>query len=358
MSIKRKPICFIAMAFGYDDTDKFFIKLVLPVLKRNNITPIIINRHQSNDDLNIQIIEQLKNADFCITDLTYARPSVYFEAGFAQREVPVIYTVRKDHLDKGQPDDSRVHFDLQMKPLITWKDQNDKTFSSRLEVRIKSTFLASWIKKQNTNHKYEQAEALFKLAPPDERLAKLRKYCIQELIKKGYSKANWETNIDFRDNYTRSYSQEVVLAGRINYVYSYKYIPPNNKNISPKLFVASIQSFTNLTKNELVSIDRMYRSTYFLSQNTTQVMKKNKIQSVNINAFILGLNDFSTARIENALPHVTPVQHSKWYSITYERQNPFFIISANYYFLSGIKSLDQLEDELKNNVLNHLPSES
>ena len=55
----NKPICFIAMAFEHDDTDTLYESQILPVLKRNNVTPIIINRRQSNDDLNIQIIEQL-----------------------------------------------------------------------------------------------------------------------------------------------------------------------------------------------------------------------------------------------------------------------------------------------------------
>ena len=59
---------------------------------------MIINRREDNRDINHQIIEQLNACDFCITDLTYTRPSVYFEAGYAQRAVDVIYTVRSDHL--------------------------------------------------------------------------------------------------------------------------------------------------------------------------------------------------------------------------------------------------------------------
>ena len=110
MSRNKKPVCFIAMAFGREDTDLFYENLILPTLKKYNVTPIIINRRVSNDDINIQIIEQLERADFCIADLTYTRPSVYFEAGFAQRSIPVIYTVRKDHLLEGQPEDLKSPF--------------------------------------------------------------------------------------------------------------------------------------------------------------------------------------------------------------------------------------------------------
>jgi len=148
MARTDKPVCFIAMAFEHEDTDALYESQILPVLKRNNVKPIIINRRQSNDDLNIQIIEQLTTADFCIADLTYARPSVYFEAGFAQKSIPVIYTVRKDHLKPGQPDDKRVHFDLQMKPVIAWENPDDNSFTTKLERRIKDTFLIGWRKKK------------------------------------------------------------------------------------------------------------------------------------------------------------------------------------------------------------------
>ncbi len=59
------------------------------MLRRNDVTPVIINRRQSNQDLNVQIINQIERCNFCIADLTYARQSVYFEAGYAQREVEV-----------------------------------------------------------------------------------------------------------------------------------------------------------------------------------------------------------------------------------------------------------------------------
>jgi hypothetical protein len=245
MSGANKPICFIAMAFGNDDTDKYYEKLVLPVLKQNNITPVIINRHQSNDDLNLQIFEQLKKADFCIADLTYTRPSVYFEAGFAEREIPVIYTVRKDHLDQGQPDDKRVHFDLQMKPLIVWKSPVDNDFSSRLEARIKKTFLTDWLRVRKIKQKDEEAEINFNSLSSINRLINLRRQCILELHKRGYDKKNWSKNYIYEgaDVAHYSHSHESIVAGLENYVHGYKVD-------KKKLFVTSVQSFTSLSKNE------------------------------------------------------------------------------------------------------------
>ena len=96
----KKPTCFIAMAFDHQDTDQVYANLIQPVLKRNGVFPTIINRRQSNDDLNLQIIQQLENANFCIADLTYARPSVYFEAGFATGlGRPVVWLCRKNELE-------------------------------------------------------------------------------------------------------------------------------------------------------------------------------------------------------------------------------------------------------------------
>jgi hypothetical protein len=75
----------------------------------------------------------------CCNGVTYARPSVYYEAGFAEREIPVIYTVRRDHLALRVDDEFgvfRVHFDLLMKNLIDWTDPSDQTFVARLARRV------------------------------------------------------------------------------------------------------------------------------------------------------------------------------------------------------------------------------
>ena len=173
------------MAFDYEDTDQVYAKLILPILKRNDVTPIIINRRQSNDDLNVQIIEQLKKADFCIADLTYTRPSVYFEAGFAQRSIPVIYTVRQDHLRSGQPEELRVHFDLQMKPLIVWKSPKDSSFSNKLEKRLISTILRKWKRDNNQQSKNESEKQQFYILPLLNRLSRLRRQAIFALRRVG-----------------------------------------------------------------------------------------------------------------------------------------------------------------------------
>ena len=75
-----KPRCFVAMAFGQKDTDAIFRAL------RKTLGPLGVNaqrvdRIEHNDNIDTRIISEIEAADLVIADLTYARPSVYFEAG-------------------------------------------------------------------------------------------------------------------------------------------------------------------------------------------------------------------------------------------------------------------------------------
>jgi nucleoside 2-deoxyribosyltransferase len=125
------------MAFGHTDCDQIYSNYIRPILRKMHVEPIRVDTRQHRDDLNNYIIRMLKKSDIALADLTYARPSVYYEAGFAERQIPVIYTARKDHLSRAQADDRlRVHFDLEMKKIVYWLDLNDKTFAKRLRQRV------------------------------------------------------------------------------------------------------------------------------------------------------------------------------------------------------------------------------
>lgn len=134
-----KPRCFVAMALGRDDTDQIYDRVIVPVLRKKGTVPIRIDRVDFNDDIDDRIIAELDRCDLLVADLTYARPSVYYEAGYAQARVPVIYTCREDHFSN-QPDDPygnrRVHFDVQMKNIVTWAGPGDKRFGENLNRRL------------------------------------------------------------------------------------------------------------------------------------------------------------------------------------------------------------------------------
>src|ERR1700733_3978485 len=133
--------CFVAMRFGDRETDQVYDKVIAVVLRKLQITPVRVDRINHNENIDAKIIAELKDCDFALADLTFARPSVYFEAGFAQCRVPVIYTCRKDHLgssSKATPDDRlTVHFDLLMRNIVAWKTPRDPAFPGKLTARVK-----------------------------------------------------------------------------------------------------------------------------------------------------------------------------------------------------------------------------
>jgi nucleoside 2-deoxyribosyltransferase len=175
------------MAFDREDTENLYEKSIRPVLKKNSIIPLIINRREDNRDINHQIVELLDACDFAIADLTYTRPSVYFEAGYAQREVEVIYTVRSDHLKQGQPDDRRVHFDLQMKPIIKWKTADNKSFRKSLEQRLQKTVLREFIRGLAIREKERIQKDEFAHMPLTDRLLILRGEALRGLYRFGFN---------------------------------------------------------------------------------------------------------------------------------------------------------------------------
>lgn len=130
--------CFVATAFDRPDVDRIYDKAVRNVLKELSITPLRVDRHEHNDDIDDKIMELMRRADFCIADLTYARPSAYFEAGYMASTKSVIYIVRQDHFRQRDDDiegNRAVHFDLKMKNIIGWKEP-DAAFRKRLKARI------------------------------------------------------------------------------------------------------------------------------------------------------------------------------------------------------------------------------
>jgi hypothetical protein len=139
--------CFVAMAFDRPDTEQLYNGAICNVLRQRNVDVVRVDRIEHNQNIDDRIIQEIQTADFVIADLTYARPSVYYEAGFAERELPVIYTIRRDHL-KPRADDEfgiyRIHFDLQMKNVVDWAPPGDEVFESRLGSRVDLVTAPLW----------------------------------------------------------------------------------------------------------------------------------------------------------------------------------------------------------------------
>jgi hypothetical protein len=159
--------CFVAMAVGRADTDRIYDKHILPTLRAAGIKAVFMGRLEHNDDIDKRIIREIEECDFAIADLTYARPSVYFEAGYAQRKVPVIYTAQADHLRPRHDDEFgnfRVHFDLLMRNIIPWSSPKDPSFAKKLSRRI-SKVIAPMLRQRQSDERSKAEEQQFQRLP-------------------------------------------------------------------------------------------------------------------------------------------------------------------------------------------------
>src|SRR6185437_8383490 len=167
--------CFLAMAFDHKDTDLLYDHIA-KTLRAMDIHPIRVDRVEHNDDIDDRIFKEIAAADLMVADLTYARPSVYFEAGYAQRLVPVIYTARTDHFREHDDDpygNRQVHFDLKMKNIIGWADPAADAFHKRLRSRV-SKVIAPLLKQRNLDRAQQNRVAEFNAKSIDHKLQSLR----------------------------------------------------------------------------------------------------------------------------------------------------------------------------------------
>src|SRR5262245_56365769 len=122
--------CFVAMAIREDrsaDTNRLHFRALKPLLGRMQIRAFRIDEIPHNENIDNRIQREIENADLVVADLTYARPSVYFEAGYAEAlGKPVIYTCRSDHFRRES--EHQVHFDVRQRNIIDWSDPGSARF--------------------------------------------------------------------------------------------------------------------------------------------------------------------------------------------------------------------------------------
>lgn len=188
--------CFIASAFGYADVDKLFDEAIQPALRKSGIESLRVDRVEHNDDIDDKIITLMGEADFCLADLTYARPSVYYEAGFMKGSgKPVVFTARNDHfrqIDSDPLGNLAVHFDLKMKNIIGWK-VSDATFRQKLISRIQHV-IAPLAKKALEVRKQAADQIAFGRRPIADQLHALEAAAADLLKKNGFGSEDDEAN--------------------------------------------------------------------------------------------------------------------------------------------------------------------
>ncbi len=140
---------FVAMWFN-EKEDKANHKPNMSEIYTNAIKPAIeetekfsalkINDQEHCNDINDEMIAQIRKSRFMVVDLTGYRGGVYWEAGFAYGlGMPVIYTCH----EKWEKSDSEsciegVHFDLNHRNIIFWNEDNLNNFKQKLRNRIEA----------------------------------------------------------------------------------------------------------------------------------------------------------------------------------------------------------------------------
>jgi nucleoside 2-deoxyribosyltransferase len=214
----RNLRCFVASAFDRPDVDHVYDKVLRPLLRSLKISPDRVDRTEHNDDIDDKIIQLINACDICIADLTYARPSVYYEAGYAMGlGKPVIFTARNDHFVRDLRDDPAgnrcVHFDLQMKNIIGWPSADQAaTFQKRLAARVKLVTKPILAKREVREKDHAEAAA-FASASVSSRLESLKEKATAIVTQHGFAiKKGWQSHVGFAAERTK---RDVVQSVRL-----------------------------------------------------------------------------------------------------------------------------------------------
>lgn len=327
---KQNINCFVASALGYDDVDKIYDKIVRPILSEFKINAIRVDRVEHNDDIDDKIFGLIDKSEFCIADLTYARPSVYYEAGYAcGAGKPVIYMARHDHFNPKANDpvgNLKVHFDLQMKNIIPWTEPNN-TLKNKLRKRIQLV-IKPIIRKRQLNIARLKEEEKFASISQTDRMAAICKKAVSLFKPKGLPQ--WK---------------------------GYKYKNRKSSNLLPYRYFAY---FGNIIKDKYCDAHLIVvpafnkRYTKLVHYNWWWTFIPNKeiknIKSVKTTVFFVALSGCRHTTIQNLFPYYTPVSNS-----IYVHNHPPTLIEqipqkCTVAVIDGVKSLNDFVERFKQHL--------
>lgn len=126
------------------DMSNVYAKAIKPAIENEDrFNSIKIDCVEYCNDINDEMIAQIRKSKFMVADLTGYRGGVYYEAGFAEGlGLPVIYTCHKKWLE-GVPEKNieKVHFDINHKNIIIWEEDKLEDFKIKLINRINAVIV-------------------------------------------------------------------------------------------------------------------------------------------------------------------------------------------------------------------------
>lgn len=153
-TLRRRPgrsnQAFVAMWF-HPEVQGAFDKGIRPALEDTHHTPYRVDQGAHNNKIDDEIVAQIRRSRVVIVDMTGARPSVYFEAGFAMGlGIPVIWCCNSswktlkvdlcadsDQIERQAPCrwTDMLAFDTRQYNFIFWKDFEDLRIRLRDRIR-------------------------------------------------------------------------------------------------------------------------------------------------------------------------------------------------------------------------------
>ena len=116
----KQTSVFVACAFGLRDIDALCERCLMSACTALGYDCVRVDLTEPPQTITEAIMDGISESAAIIADLTHARPSVYFEVGFAHAlGLPILLTCRRDHY-RGIRDDTRVHFDLEQFKISFW----------------------------------------------------------------------------------------------------------------------------------------------------------------------------------------------------------------------------------------------
>jgi len=312
----KKISCFVACAFGKDDVDEIYQNAILPVLKSMEIKPYRVDQIEHNDDIDDKIIELILKCNICIADLTYSRPSVYYEAGyFKGLGKSVIFIARKDHFSPKTNDiygNFKIHFDLQMKNIIQWSStKRVDTFKRKLLLRLKLVS-KPLLQRIGKDRKQEKGRLEFSRLSQKEKQLKIETHLLKFLKKRSWTgnKLNI-SNYDYMTGIDKFYSK--TLNESKKYIFSFITL--------------------SATKEFLKYIETM---------NWLRIGRLEFFKQVNRNILFISIRKVPTSRLEDMYPEAMPIVNGK--ILEFSRQSN---LKVRYLFISNVKSIEELDKELE-----------
>ena len=302
--------CFIASAFDRHDVDDVYDNGVCPVLDMLDLKPLRIDRVEHNENIDTHIIDLIKQSQVAIADLTYARPSVYYEAGYASAlGMPVVYIAHQDHLSPtSENDELKIHFDLKMKNIIKWSLPLDEDFKSKLFCRLKMV-LKPLIKKVEKIESMRKEERLFD--------SRSEHHKMQDILEEGT-----------RILCSCAYKQNELLPGL--YYTKDPFYRQFYRNIGGKLYQIHLIVRSVVNKSAL-----KWLPFYFL-----RISNKENEEAVNL-LIVASLNPSTPKTLARLLPEWTPAAPK-----TFNRNRPN-LPHQQIVFIDNVKSIEDFYRRLK-----------